>query len=86
MRMSIESGNWIQESTSPKSDWKDMKYGYLWWGIDEDDHSFAALGDGGNVIYVNPKEELVVVIAAYFKPKVADSMTLIKEHIEPFFR
>ena len=35
------------------------------------------------VIYVNPKEELVVAVGAYFKPRVPDAMELIKEHIEP---
>lgn len=29
-----------------------------------------AMGDGGNVIYVNTKKKLVVAIASFFMPKV----------------
>lgn len=80
---------WIRECTETKSEWKTpifkRKYGYLWWIIDEDEHSYAALGDGGNVIYVNPKKELTVAIGSYFKPRVADRMKLIKETLEPLF-
>lgn len=76
---------WIRESTTRKVQWKTFKYGYLWWIIDENEQSFAALGDGGNVLYVNPKQELVVVIASYFKPKAEDRMKLIKEYIEPLW-
>lgn len=80
---------WIRECTETKSEWKTpifkRKYGYLWWIIDEDEHSYAALGDGGNVIYVNPKTGLTVAIGSYFKPRVADRMKLIKETLEPLF-
>ncbi len=81
----IVSKEWIAKSTSGQSCWKKMnlKYGLLWWIIDEEEHSFAALGDGGNVIYVNSKEQLVVAVGSYFKPRVADRMDLIKKHVEP---
>ena len=58
----------------------------LWWIIDKEEHSFAALGDGGNVIYINPKENMVIIIASYFKPRVKDRMKLIKEYIEPMWK
>ncbi len=74
---------WITQSTEVKSNWKTRKYGLLWWVIDEQEKSFAALGDGGNVIYVNPKEQIVIAIGSYFKPRVLDRMALIKEYIEP---
>ena len=61
----------------------ELKYGLLWWVIDTEDHSFAALGDGGNVIYVNTKQKTVIIVASYFKPIVEDRMKLIKEYIEP---
>lgn len=77
------SEKWLKESTTVKSRWENRKYGYLWWVIDEHDQSYAALGDGGNAIYVNPKQEMVVIIAAYFKPRVEDPIKLIKEYIEP---
>lgn len=52
----------------------------------KEEHSFAALGDGGNVIYINPKENMVIIIASYFKPRVKDRMKLIKEYIEPMWK
>ena len=82
----IVSSEWIYESTEEKSNWNDLKYGLLWWIIDKEEHSFAALGDGGNVIYINPKENMVIIIASYFKPRVEDRMKLIKEYIEPMWK
>lgn len=81
----IVSEEWIRESTREQSRWGKRRYGYLWWVIDEAEHSYAALGDGGNVIYVNESNQLVVAIASYFKPRAADRMKLIKEYIEPIF-
>ncbi len=57
------------------------QYGYLWWIIDGD--SYAALGDGGNVIYINPAKNLVVAIASLFNPVAKDRIELIKKYIEP---
>lgn len=82
----IVSSEWIYESTEEKSNWNDLKYGLLWWIIDKEEHSFAVLGDGGNVIYINPKENMVIIIASYFKPRVKDRMKLIKEYIEPMWK
>lgn len=81
----IVSTEWISESTKIQSRWEkqNLKYGLLWWIIEEEEGSFAALGDGGNAIYVNPKEELVVVVGSYFKPRVPDVMELIKDKVEP---
>lgn len=45
----------------------------------------AAIGDGGNVIYVNEKKELVVAISSSFVPKAKDRIPLIREYIEPAF-
>jgi CubicO group peptidase (beta-lactamase class C family) len=81
----IVSSRWIDESRrehSRSAQWG-MAYGYLWWIIDGD--SYAALGDGGNAIYVNSRKNLVVSVAAVFKPDAKDSIGLIKNHIEPIF-
>ena len=43
------------------------------------------MGDGGNVIYVNTKKNMVVSIASLFRPRVRDRMELILEYIEPMF-
>lgn len=81
----IVSAGWIEESTRRHSQWGEMQYGYLWWLIDEKEHSYAAMGDGGNVIYVNTQKQLVVAIASFFMPEAKDRIDFIKEHIEPLF-
>jgi CubicO group peptidase (beta-lactamase class C family) len=57
-------------------------------GIEEDNSSipniYAAIGNSGNVIYVNPEERLVVAVASYFKPTVFDRVDFIQKYIEPF--
>ena len=79
------SSEWLDESTIEHSRWDELNltYGYLWWIIDRNEHSYAAIGDGGNVIYVNLAKNLVVVIASLFKPNVKDRIEFIKKHIEP---
>ena len=61
-----------------------MEYGYLWWILDRKKNIYAALGNSGNVIYINPEKSIVVAVASYFKPTVMDRVGFIKEHIEPF--
>lgn len=82
----IVSTEWINESTRKHSHWDKMGYGYLWWIIDETNHAYAAMGDGGNMIYVNEKEEVVVSIASLFMPDAKDRIKLVKEQIEPMIR
>lgn len=81
------SSEWIEKMTSPRiveSDrFRGMEYGYLWWIIDRKKHIYAAIGNSGNVIYVNPEKEIVVAVAAYFKPTVFDRVDFIQEYIEP---
>ena len=82
----IVSQHWIAESTREQSrcaQWGNLAYGYLWWVLDED--RFAALGDGGNVIYVNRKENMVISIASLFVPDAKDRIEWIMQEIEPMF-
>ena len=82
----IVSAGWISESTKEHSrcvQWGNLAYGYLWWLIDGD--SYAAMGDGGNVIYVNTKKQLVISIASLFKPEAKDRIEFIRRYIEPMF-
>ena len=82
----IVSEKWIAESTREQSrcyEWGNLAYGYLWWIIDED--SIAALGDGGNVIYVNKRSRMVIALAAQFMPDAKDRIGWIKQEIEPMF-
>lgn len=83
----IVSKKWIEDSTKEHQLWKKMNlpYGYLWWVIDEKDGIYAAMGDGGNIIYVNTKQQLVVAIACLFVPKAKDRIDFIKNVIEPMF-
>jgi CubicO group peptidase (beta-lactamase class C family) len=77
---------WVAESTREHSrclDWGKLPYGYLWWIIGSG--SFAALGDGGNVIYVNTKKRMVVSIASFMAPDAKDRIKWIKTEIEPLF-
>ena len=83
----IVSTKWIEDSTKEHSRWKklNLPYGYLWWLDNDKEHIFAAMGDGGNVIYVNSDKNIVVSIAALFEQNVTDRIEFIKEYIEPIF-
>jgi CubicO group peptidase (beta-lactamase class C family) len=78
----ILSSKWIGDSTSEKSRWGELSYGYLWWIVDD---GYAALGDGGNIIFINPKKKIVVTIASRFMPRAKDRIELIRKHIMPLF-
>ncbi|MGI6069627.1 MAG: serine hydrolase domain-containing protein [Blautia sp.] len=80
----IVSKEWVAESTAKQSWWEREKlsYGYLWW-LAED--GFAAMGDGGNVIYVNREKHMVVAVTSLFQKKAKDRIELIKGEIEPLF-
>lgn len=85
---SIVPAQWIRESTSPHiqsgKTFGNMHYGYMWWIPTDDVNIYAALGNSGNVIYVNKKTQLVVGVASTFKPSVIDRVQFIQNHIEPF--
>ena len=82
----IVSEKWLEESFIVRlcsgEKFRDMKYGYLWWIIDEDEGSYAAIGNSGNVIYINHRKDLVVAVSGYFKPTIFDRIDFIKEQIE----
>lgn len=83
----IVSESWITESKREHSRCKklNLAYGYLWWIIDKEEETYAAMGDGGNVIYVNTKKNMVISIASFFIPRAKDRIGLIKSYIEPIF-
>ncbi len=84
----LVSEEWIKEMTKPRkvesSYFRGMDYGYLWWIIDRSKYIYAAIGNSGNVIYVNPDENIVIAVASYFKPTIFDRVDFIREYIEPF--
>lgn len=84
----IVSSEWITRMTTPyfKCDEKFafMQYGFLWWVIDEEKHIYSAIGDSGNVIYVNTDKNIVISVTSTFKPLVFDRVQFIQKYIEPF--
>lgn len=78
----IVSADWIREITAPTytadERFGNMKYGSLWWILDEMGPVYAAIGDSGNVIYVDEKGKLTVAVASCFKPAVFDRIDFIK--------
>ena len=83
----IVSSSWIEELTFSRTvesnKFRGMDYGYLWWIIDREANIYAAIGNSGNVIYINPKKNIVVAVSSYFKPTVFDRVDFIREYIEP---
>ncbi len=56
-------------------------YGFLWWLPHRTAEVIAAIGDGGNVIYIDRKNQIVVAITAHFKPMVFDRVEYIEKNI-----
>ena len=81
----ILSREWISQMTTPYQTLGEtfgyMSYGYLWWIPHIEKGIFAAIGDGGNVIYVNPSKKLAVGVAATFKPRIFDRVDFIEKEI-----
>jgi len=83
----------VKESTEGhnRSKEADLAYGYLWWVIDEGEGVYAALGDGGNTIYVNEGKGVVISIASLFdsknqkRPREATLIRFIHEQVELIF-
>ena len=82
----IVSEEWVRESTSEQSRWaeRNLPYGYLWWILAQE-HGCAAMGDGGNIIYVSQDKNMIVAIASHFHPRAKDRIEFIKEYVEPIF-
>lgn len=83
----IVSNAWITESTKPRlqcdEHFANMEYGYLWWTPVPGSPVYAALGNSGNVIYVNPQHNTVISVIGTFKPAILDRVQFIREFIEP---
>ena len=83
----IVSASWIEEMARPRTlesnRFRGMAYGSLWWIIDRKKDIYAALGNSGNVIYINPEKNTLVAVASYFKPTIFDRVDFIQEYIDP---
>lgn len=89
----IVSKDWIRQMTTPYQRlgerFGNQSYGYLWWlphGEEpeegqKDTTVFAAIGDSGNVIYVDPSRKIAVGVTGTFKPRVFDRVEFIEKKV-----
>lgn len=84
------SEKWIDAMTSLRvvesSYFRGMQYAFLWWIIRPDKNIYVAIGNSGNVIYVNPEENITVSVSSYFKQTVFDLVDFIEDTLLPCFR
>lgn len=76
---------WALESTRVQSRGGPLPYGYLWWIAKEGEGAFAALGDGGNALYVNRAKKLSVAVTSLMGPGPKDPLALISQEVVPLF-
>ncbi len=58
-----------------------MEYGYLWYKPIENKNVYAAIGDSGNIIYINRDENVAVGITGTFKPLIYDRVEFIEKNV-----
>jgi CubicO group peptidase (beta-lactamase class C family) len=83
----ILSEEWVRLATTPSE--VEPTYGYMWW-LNTDhlmwenlpDTSFAALGAGTNAIWIDPEDDLVVVVRWIDREKLGDFLTMVKVAVE----
>ncbi|MBQ6335361.1 MAG: serine hydrolase [Erysipelotrichaceae bacterium] len=63
-----------------------MNYGYLWYKPFDDREVYAAIGDSGNIIYVNKEKMISLGITGTFKPRIFDRVRFIEETLLPVIR
>ena len=83
----IISEEWIKQMTSPIIElgekFGNMYYGYLWYRVDKKKSIFAAIGDGGNVIYANAEKNISIGVTGTFKPRIFDRIAFIENYVIP---
>ena len=83
----VLSGEWVAQMTSPKLQlgemFGNMGYCYLWYRPYKDKPIFAAIGDGGNIIYADPEKRISVGITGTFKPMIFDRVDFIEKNVVP---
>ena len=60
-----------------------MNYGYLWYKPFDDREVYAAIGDSGNIIYVNKDMNVSVGMTGTFKPRIFDRVDFIEQKVLP---
>ena len=83
----IVSSEWIKQMTTPYLKLGErfgfMEYGYLWYKPIADREVYAAIGDCGNIIYVNKELNLAVGMTGTFKPRIFDRVEFIEKTVIP---
>ena len=81
----IVSAEWIKEMISPRIKlgrmFGNMEYGYLWYKPFGDKEVYAAIGDSGNIIYINKNLNVSVGITGTFKPRIFDRVEFIEKTV-----
>ena len=81
----IISKEWIKEMLTPRQKlgmmFGYMEYGYLWYKPYSDKEVYAAIGDFGNIIYINKEKNVSVGITGTFKPRIFDRVQFIEKYI-----
>ena len=62
-----------------------MNYGYLWYAPYDGRKIHAAIGDCGNIIYVNKEKNVSVGMTGTFKPRIFDRVEFIEKQVLPLF-
>lgn len=60
-----------------------MSYGYLWYKPHEGREVYAAVGDGGNIIYADTESGISVGMTGTFKPRIFDRVEFIEQTVIP---
>lgn len=81
----IVSDKWIEKMTtsyvSLNEKFGNQDYGYLWWLPHRTSNIVAAIGDGGNVLYIDRLNKVVVAVTGYFKPLIFDRIEYIEKNV-----
>ena len=86
-KVRIVSSEWINSMLTPYQKlgerFGNMYYGYLWYKPFEDREVYAAIGDCGNIIYVNKDKNVAVGVTGTFKPMIFDRVEFIEKNVLP---
>ena len=83
----IVSAEWIKQMITPELKLGErfgfMEYGFLWYRPFENREVYAAIGDCGNIIYVNREVNVSVGVTGAFKPRIFDRVEFIEKYVLP---
>ena len=83
----IISESYMKEMLKPRirlgERFGNMEYGYLWYKPYSGREVYAAIGDGGNLIYVNKELGVSVGVTGTFKPAIYDRVEFVETKVLP---